>query len=330
MQTNQGLTQQGWQILVADYENPTDLQFKLAGVDVVISTISGRAQLALINAASVSQVRRFIPSEFAGNPGLRPANDPFDQGRHAALQRLAELESMGMNSTVFSCGLFYERFAPGGLQQSQLGLSSHIAGEGEYLLDFRRCRAEVPYYSIAGPPVYVCMTSAQDAARAVVASLDLASWPKIFQLRGDRLTVEHVVGIAEQVRGSFSVHIRITRLISFTQGSYLSVRYTLWTRYMTLLSTPGRFEKQHERHNSNIWSQQPKVGMIFKMSTGHQTSLPSSWRALRSGSSAFGAVGQLDETQKAQMAVRGRTLHGHVAEVGTRRSQDWQRRGYWC
>jgi hypothetical protein len=48
------------------------------------------------------------------------------------------------------------------------------------------------------------MTSAQDVARAVVVSLDLTSWPKVFQLRGDRLTVEHVVGIAEQVRGSSS------------------------------------------------------------------------------------------------------------------------------
>lgn len=182
-----------------------DLQFKLAGVDVVISTISGPAQLAVINAAAISQVRRFVPSEFAGLPRLRPANDPFDAGRHAALQRLAQLESTGMVSAIFSCGIFYERFAPGGMQQSQLGLNSHIAGEGEYLLNFRRCRAEVPYFSIAGPPVYVCMTSAQDVARAVVASLDLASWPKVFQLRGDRLTVEHIVSIAEHIRGMFHV-----------------------------------------------------------------------------------------------------------------------------
>lgn len=106
-----------------------------------------------------------------------------------------------MISTIFSCGVFYERFAPGGMQGFQLGLGSNIAGEGEYLLDFRQCRAEVPYYSIAGPPVYVCMTSAQDVARAVVAALDLTSWPEVFQIRGDRLTVEHIVSLAEQVRG---------------------------------------------------------------------------------------------------------------------------------
>jgi hypothetical protein len=170
-------------------------------VDVVISTISGRAQLALIDAAAISRVRRFVPSEFAELPSLRPVNDPFDQGRHAALQKLAQLESSGMISTVFSCGIFYERFAPGGLQQSQLGLNGHIASEGDYLLNFRHCRAEVPYASIAGPPVYVCMTSISDIARAVVAALDLNSWPKAFQLRGDRLTVEQIVGIAEQVRG---------------------------------------------------------------------------------------------------------------------------------
>lgn len=201
-QTHQGLTQRGWQILVTDYENSADLQFKLAGVDVVISTITGRAQLALIDAAAVSHVRRFIASEFAGLPSSRPINDPFDQGRHIALQRLAHLAPSGMISTVFSCGIFYERFGVGGMAAAQLGLSSHIAGEGEYLMSFRHCRAEIPYNSIAIPPPYVCMTSAQDVARAVVAALDLTSWPEVFQLRGDRLTVEQIVGIAEQVRGT--------------------------------------------------------------------------------------------------------------------------------
>jgi hypothetical protein len=169
---------------------------------VVISTISGPAQLALIEAAAHCHVSRFIPSEFGGLPSLRPATSPFDQGRHAALQRLAELTSSGMVSTVFSCGIFYERFAPGGLQQSQLGLSSHIAGEGDYLMNFRNCQAEIPFESIAGPSPYVCMTATQDLARAVVIALDLSSWPKVFQLRGDRLTVEDIVSIAEQVRGT--------------------------------------------------------------------------------------------------------------------------------
>jgi hypothetical protein len=170
---------------------------------VVISTINGPAQLALIEAASLSNVNRFIPSEFGGLPNLRPATSPFDQGRHAALLRLAELSPLGLTSTVFSCGIFYERFAPGGLQQSQLGLSGHIAGEGDYLMNFRHCRAEIPFETIAGPSSYVCMTSAQDLARAVVVALDLSSWPKVFRLRGDRLTAEDIVGIAEQVRGEY-------------------------------------------------------------------------------------------------------------------------------
>ena len=199
---NPPLLQRGWQVLVTDYQNPSDLQFKLAGVDVVISTICGRAQLALIDAAAISHVSRFIASEFTGLPSLRPVNDPFDQGRYAALQRLSELESSGMVSTVFSCGILYERFAPGGLQQSQIGLDSHIAGEGDYLMDFRHARAEIPLESIAGPSPYICLTAVQDLARAVVAALDLMSWPKVFQLRGDRLTAEHIVSIAEQVQGT--------------------------------------------------------------------------------------------------------------------------------
>lgn len=172
---------------------------------MVISTITGPAQLALIEATAHSRVSRFIPSEFSGLPTLRPPDSPFDLGRHAALQRLAELSSLGMTSAVFSCGIFYEHFGPGGLQQSQLGLSGHIAGEGDYLLNFRRCRAEIPFETIAGPSPYVCLTAAQDLARAVVAALDLASWPKVFLLRGDRLTVEDIVGIAEQVRGASQI-----------------------------------------------------------------------------------------------------------------------------
>ena len=52
-------------------------------------------------------------------------------------------------------------------------------------MDIRHCRAEVPF-TIGGPPPQICMTSAQDVARAVVSALDLISWPKIFKLRGDR------------------------------------------------------------------------------------------------------------------------------------------------
>lgn len=168
----------------------------------MISTINGDPQLALIDAAAAAHVRRFVPSEFGGPPSLRPQNDLLDQGRRAAILRLHQHEHSGMRFTVFSCGVLYERFAPGGMSASQIGLQSNIGQEGDYLMDFRRRKAQVPYLNAAGQPATICMTSAADVARFVVAALDLPSWPREFRLRGERLTVRDVVAIAEEIQGT--------------------------------------------------------------------------------------------------------------------------------
>lgn len=188
-----------------DYSNASDLRFKLAGVDTVISTISGNAQIALIDAAARAHVRRFIPSEFSGPPSLRPANDLLDNGRRAAILRLHQLESTGMRFTVFSCGIFYERFAPGGMAGSQIGLQSQVGREGDYLMDFRNGSAQIPFQSTSTQPASICMTSARDVARFVVEALDLPSWPREFRLRGERMNVREIIAIAEQVRGKPSL-----------------------------------------------------------------------------------------------------------------------------
>lgn len=198
---NAGLTAKGWQVLSVDYNNPADLQYKLAGVDTVISTVTGQAQLHLIDAAMTMQVRRFMPSEFEGSPSARPMPDPLDLGRRAALARLQQYSSQGMSYTVFTCGLFYERFGPGGLAASQIGLSTGIAGEGQYLMDFKGLRAQIPLYSSLGQDVYVCMTSARDVSRFVVAALDLPSWPRELRLRGERMKVSQIVAVGELLRG---------------------------------------------------------------------------------------------------------------------------------
>lgn len=198
-----------------DYTNRADLEFKLAGVDTVISTVSGNAQLALIDAAAAAHVRRFVPSEFGGPPSLRPPDDLLDNGRHSAILRLRQLESLGTRFTIFTCGVLYERFAPGGMAASQIGLRSHIGHEGDYLMDFRRRRARIPCLNSAGHPATICMTSARDVARFVVAALDLPSWPREFRLRGERMSVRDIVAIAEEIQG-----IRRQRCFSIEQISY--------------------------------------------------------------------------------------------------------------
>lgn len=107
-----------------------------------------------------------------------------------------------MRFAIFTCGILYERFGPGGMAASQIGLNSHVSQEGEYLMDFRRRRAQIPYTSTSGQPAMVCLTSARDVARFIVAALDLPSWPREFRMRGDRMSVRDIVAVAEAVQGT--------------------------------------------------------------------------------------------------------------------------------
>ncbi|RMZ76256.1 hypothetical protein DV737_g4877, partial [Chaetothyriales sp. CBS 132003] len=188
----------GWQVLVVDYNNATDLKFKLAGVDTVISTVNGNAQLNLIDAAASAHVRRFVPSEFGGPPIKRPEGDPLDNKQRAAIVRLSQLESHGMSYTVFTCGVLYERFAPGGMSSSQIGVNSAIGKEGKYMLDIRQRRAQLPYNTPDGHSAKICLTGARDVAQFVVAAMGQPSWPHEFRMRGEQMNVSELVSEAAQ------------------------------------------------------------------------------------------------------------------------------------
>lgn len=72
------MTARGWQVFQVVYSNMSDLRYMLTGVDTVISTVKGEAQLALIDAAAGARVRRFVPAEFEGSPTARLTDDVFD------------------------------------------------------------------------------------------------------------------------------------------------------------------------------------------------------------------------------------------------------------
>ncbi|RMZ89750.1 hypothetical protein DV736_g3004, partial [Chaetothyriales sp. CBS 134916] len=193
----------GWQVLVVDYNNAGDLRFKLAGVDTVISTINGKAQLDLIDAAAYAHVRRFVPSEFGGPPAQRPEGDPLDNQQRAAISRLSQLESQGMSFTVFTCGILYERFAPGGMSSSQIGVNSAIGREGKYMLNIRQRTAQLPYNTPDGHSAKICLTGARDVAQFVVAAMGISSWPREFRMRGERMSVRELVSEAEHALSTF-------------------------------------------------------------------------------------------------------------------------------
>ena len=194
-------------MIVVDYTDQNSLRFKLNGVDTVISTVTGAAQIALIDAAANVHVRRFAPAEFEGLPTLRPAEVLSDRDKDASLARLQYYAQQSrMAYTVFACGILYERFAPGGMAASAIGLGCGTSGEGEYLMDIRRMRARIPHYNAAGEIVRICMTSAEDVGRFVVAALDLPQWPTEMRMCGERMSASDVVSVAELMIGKLNDH----------------------------------------------------------------------------------------------------------------------------
>jgi hypothetical protein len=198
----------GYQIAVVNYDSQDDLRYTLRGIDLVISTVSGNPQINLIDAAAHSDVRRFVPAEFEGPPGRRPRNDPLDRGRAATLDRLrhwSHHHRHRMASTIFICGVFYERFARGGLGSLGIGTSTNVYYQGSYLMDVEASTAEIVERQSGGQavPIFLCLTSVYDVVQFLVAALDipLQNWPAEFKMRGDRRSVAEVVLYAESVKG---------------------------------------------------------------------------------------------------------------------------------
>jgi hypothetical protein len=108
-----------------------------------------------------------------------------------------------MAFTVFSCGVFYERFARGGLGSLRIGVSSNVFYQGTYLMDVGLSTAKVVENTASGRPIYISMMSVHDVGRFIIAALELGiqNWPEEFTMQGDRRTVADVLRWAESVKG---------------------------------------------------------------------------------------------------------------------------------
>ncbi|KAF9739124.1 isoflavone reductase [Paraphaeosphaeria minitans] len=161
-----GLQSQGYQCQVVDYNDPSSIQHSLMGVDTIISTVTGNAQLRLIEAAVACRVRRFVPAEFEGQPSVRTQNDLLDRGRTAALALLQHYRGY-IQSTAFVCGVFYERFSVNGMVSLRIGVNTGYGNEGDYVADPRNMTAVAPVYDSNQNLSVVCLTSVFDVARFV-------------------------------------------------------------------------------------------------------------------------------------------------------------------
>ncbi|KAI4149714.1 MAG: hypothetical protein LQ340_004487 [Diploschistes diacapsis] len=191
------LSARGWTVLVVDFRNEAGLRYHLAGIDLVISMVTGNDQLLMIDAALNAGVARFVPAEFAGISEKRPP--ALDRGQRFARLRLRGHVEEGMSFTLISCGILYERFAPGGLADFNTGNVSGANGEGDYLMNVRTMRAQIPHDS-SQRPAMICMTAMDDVAKFIVAALDLPQWPTELRVCGQRMNVSDVVRVAERLR----------------------------------------------------------------------------------------------------------------------------------
>ena len=177
------LSSQGYAVLVVDYTDQNSLQHAVKGVQTIISTVTGEAQLELLKAAVAQGVRRFAPAEFEGPPDQQALSDlpieqdPLDRGKRNIRAWLIHYGNR-IESTVFVCGVLYERFAPGGLHSYRLGCATDVGAEGDFIINVRNLRATAPLHNQNNEHVTLCLTAAQDVARLVVRSLDMRTWPR--------------------------------------------------------------------------------------------------------------------------------------------------------
>jgi nucleoside-diphosphate-sugar epimerase len=177
------------------------------GVDTIISTVTGAPQMELLKAAVEVGVRRFAPAEFEGTPVARSSPDPLDRDK-SNIRGWLDYYRNEIQSTIFSCGVLYERFARGGLHRSRMALNIPYGDEGDYLISPRNLEANIPENS---GDVTVCMTAAHDVARLVVRAISMDNWPRELTMVGERLTVRDIIKTVLRVRGKYHVnpaHIR--------------------------------------------------------------------------------------------------------------------------
>lgn len=135
---------------------------------------------------------------------MRTDDDPLDHGKKRFLEWLDHYR-YAIESTVFMCGILYERFSPGGLTSHRLGLQTNLCNEGDYIVNCRTMTTEAPIYDANHLwTVHVCMIAAQDAARFIVRAIGLARWPREMSMAAERVAVHEITDAVVRVRGMFS------------------------------------------------------------------------------------------------------------------------------
>ncbi|XP_014556757.1 hypothetical protein COCVIDRAFT_72406, partial [Bipolaris victoriae FI3] len=191
--------------VIVDYSSTAALADTLRtyAIHTVISALSisdeasGVAQLRLIEAASQSKcVQRFLPSEFGADyhEGILDYMPSYGF-KFKARNLLAELE---MEYSIVSIGLFLDYYCPPSIP-SALDPNKGAA----MFIDLQHRFAAVP--GDGSQPIV--LTHSTDAARFVVAMLDLPSWSRDSFFAGERTSLVEFLQCAEKILDvKFEVH----------------------------------------------------------------------------------------------------------------------------
>lgn len=189
------LESKGAKIVAVSYTDATTLDSALQGVHTVISTIGGHdydswvtPQLALLEAATRTGVKRFVPSDwsFRGLP-----HDPIVLYSYKAPVEEAVRKSR-LEYTSFELGVFMNYLASG---TPGAGYLAPL----KFVLDVENCSGMIP--GDGNKPVV--MTRAEDVGTFVAAALDLPKWPEVSRMAGDRLSYNEILVLVENIRGQF-------------------------------------------------------------------------------------------------------------------------------
>lgn len=200
-------TAQGVDVRPVDYNDHPQLVKALSGVHTVLSTIGGslaaiqHAQLRLLEAAKEAGVKRFAPSEYAGN-----GYEGIDLYASKAVVWNA-VQKCGMEYARFSCGLFMSALATGTPKPvTEVGKDEGAqSGEEEALAGMRpwnfviNMKAGTVDYPGDGSAELV-WTDMRDVSRFVFRALDLPRWNEDLGMRGDVKSFREVVAIVEKVQ----------------------------------------------------------------------------------------------------------------------------------
>jgi hypothetical protein len=199
---------QGVDVRPVDYNNHEQLVKALNGVHTALSVIGGSpqairdAQLALIPACKEAGVKRFAPSEYAGN-----SNEGIDL--YAGKKQVWEAtKSSGLEYTSFSCGVFMSILATGTPKPlTEVGeREGRKTGEEEALAGLRPWNYVVNMKAGTGDfpgdgTAPLCFTDMRNISLFVYRALDLEKWPETLGMRGDVKSFKEIVEISEKIQG---------------------------------------------------------------------------------------------------------------------------------